>query len=454
LENIQLDHRVEAMLEHPSAAVRIASLRYYARRQTMRFANSIFRRFEDPDPQVRAAAIDAFSAMARDKSIRSVKSFLVDPDPAIRSAAITGMIRYGGLDGLLVAAEDLKSLISHGDPCMRIHAAKVLGAIGVRNFYQPVLELMNDSDAGVRREAIAAAAALRSPEFVLPLAYKTHLPETGREAIDALSAYGPRAVPRLGKILDKRHEEPAVRRGVVRVLGRVGTPDAIAMIVRHLTEPDEELRTALYRALARAAKAHRFHHADRKLILGALNAELIGAYRELVRLDVLSLGSGGGPKAPQGGRSAAEALLFSALTEKITSTERRIFLLLAGLYPETDMERICAETRESHTSDAARRRANAIELLDNVLHRRIKRKLLPLLEDIARAEKISAVSDSLGLSRPTPSDAIDALCQSESAWVRACALNYATHVEHARALEAISAGAFDPSPVVREIALV
>src|ERR1700731_1918499 len=130
----------------------------------MRFANSIFRKFDDPDARVRAAAIDAFCALGRDKSVRSVKAFLMDPDPGIRSAAVTGMIRYGGLDGILVAAEALKQLLGNPHTAMRAHAAKVLGAIGVKNFYQPVLELMNDGEPGVRRQAILAAGQLKSSE--------------------------------------------------------------------------------------------------------------------------------------------------------------------------------------------------------------------------------------------------------------------------------------------------
>ena len=42
---------------------------------------------------------------------RVAVAFLQDADPRIRSAAVTGMIRYGGLDGVLVAAEALKALI-------------------------------------------------------------------------------------------------------------------------------------------------------------------------------------------------------------------------------------------------------------------------------------------------------------------------------------------------------
>ena len=62
---------------------------------------------------------------------------------------------------------------------------------------QPVLELMNDATPAVRREAIFAAAKLRSPEFVLPLIYKTRQPDVGREAIDALAAYGASIAPTL-----------------------------------------------------------------------------------------------------------------------------------------------------------------------------------------------------------------------------------------------------------------
>ncbi|HVE82871.1 MAG TPA: Npt1/Npt2 family nucleotide transporter, partial [Myxococcales bacterium] len=84
LEAIQMDDKVESLLEHPAAEVRISTLEYYARRQTLRFANSVFRRFDDPDPRVRAAAIDAFCTLGRDKAVKSVKGFLGDPDPGIR----------------------------------------------------------------------------------------------------------------------------------------------------------------------------------------------------------------------------------------------------------------------------------------------------------------------------------------------------------------------------------
>lgn len=454
LESLNLDARVEALLDHPLVEIRIAALEYYGRRQVMRFANAVFRRFDDSDPRVRAAAVDAFCSMGRDKAVKSVKSFLADPHPAVRGAAVTGLIRFGGLDGVLMAAEALKALIAHPDPVMREHSAKILGDIGVKNFYQPVLELMNDPHPQVRRQAVLAAGLLKSPEFVIPLIYKTQSPDTGREAIEALAAYGGTIAPTLAKVIGNRHEDALVRRGVARVLGRIGTAEAAEVIAKHLEEPDEELRTRLYRSLARAVRGQRHLSVDRKGVETALDKELVRAALTLQSMELLKLGEGPGPKTPRSGPQAAEALLSSALSEKIVQTEQRMFLLLAILYPDAGMEHISAGIRDAQAHDASRKRANAVELLDNLLERSLRKRLLPLLEEGARKDRLRALGEAMELPPRGREGVIVALCKDETAWVRACAIFYAAQVECEGAAEAIVAASEDGSPVVREIALL
>ncbi len=456
LERVALDERVEPLLEHRSAVVRVKALEYYGHRQAMRFANSVFRRFEDPEPTVRAAAVEAFSAIGKDKAVRSVRGFLNDADPHIRSAAVTGMIRYGGLDGVLVAAEALKQLISHRDPSMRQRAAHVLGAIGVKNFYQPVLQLMSDPDARVRREAIAAAGALRSPEFVIPLIYRTANLDTLREATEALTLYGAAIIPTLAKVLANHLEAPAIRRAVARVLGRLASPEAVEVIVTHLDEPDEELRGKLYRALARAVKGRRVVLKDLGPVKVALDRELARAWTTMHLAEILSLGDGPGPETPRGGEPAARALLAGALKEKISQVEHRAFLLLAVLYPEADMEQIYAGIFDASSSDAARRRGNAVELLDNLLSHGFKQRFLPLVEELPRADRLRAVAEAYPRPQREPSRVLLDLCADESPWVRACAVWSVAEAgfdEAVREQVLVSAVA-DASPVVREIGLV
>jgi HEAT repeat protein len=455
LENVELDHRVEALLDHDSADVRKSALEYYARRQSMRFANSVFRRFEDKDPGVRAAAIAAFCAIGQDKAVRSVKGFLADTDPRIRSAAVTGMIRYGGLDGVLVAAEALKALIDHTDASMREHAARVLGAIGVKNFYQPVLQLMGDPEMRVRREAINAAAILKAQEFVIPLIYRTQDIETMREAVHALTAFGPMIVPTLSKVLGNAHEAPAIRLAIARVLGRLASPEALELITKHLEEPDEELRARLYRALARAVRGRKVSLADTKAVREALERELKSAYTALAQAEALGLAAGPGANTPKGGEAAAKALLASAVAEKVAQIERRIFLLLAVIYPDADMEQIHAGMQDTQAAEGARRRANAVELLDNLLERNLRKRILPLLEELPRAERLRSVIEVYPMKPMTAQQVLSDLVRDETAWVRACAMWCMSLTPTAEGVtEVFSHGSGDANPIVREIALV
>lgn len=452
LEKLQLDEPVELLAEHPSPAVRVKVLEYFAHRESMRFANAAFRRFDDADPAVRAAAIDAFSALGRDKAVRSVKPFLDDPDPRIRSAAVTGMIRFGGLDGVLVAAEALKALIENGDPVMRLHAARVLGAIGVKNFYKPVLQLMNDPDLHVRREAVAAAGVLKSPEFILPLIYRTGARGTQREATQALTAYGGAILPSLAKVLSNAHEDGQVRRAVARVLGRVGTTEALEVIATHLDVADEELRGVMYRSLARAVKGKRLLLKELSPVRKAVSRELERAWKALHQLELLKLETLPGHATPRGGVEAARALLASALSEKAQQVTGRVFLLLAVLYPDADMEQISSGVQDTTAADAARRRGNAVELLDNLLERELKARFLPLVEELPRAERLKQVAELYPAPTATPEALLKELISDEAGWVRACAIWCLA--ESAEDHDALAASTSDGNPIVREIALV
>jgi HEAT repeat protein len=454
LNDLELDHRVEGLLDHPVPEIRISALRYYAQRETMRFANSVFRKFDDPDPNVRASAIEAFCAMGRDKAVRSVQGYLRDPDPAIRGAAVTGMMRFGGLEGVLMAAEALKALIAHPEAPMRAHAARVLGAIGVQNFYQPLLELMNDPAVAVRRRAIEAAGHLKSPEFVLPLLYRTASASTYRPAVQALAAYGEAVLPTLAKVMANRLEDVQVRRAAAEVLGRVGSPAVAVVIARHLDESDETLRAKLFRALSKVLRRHPATPVERRQVDAALSRELVHAYRALASAEALGLASLAPAPLPVEGLAAAQALLATAVVEKIARAEERVFTLLSVLYPGAELDRIHASLKDAPPAEAGRRRGTAVELLDHLVTGELRRPLLALLEEAPRPSKLRAAEGLIPQRPASAEEALLALLGDETAWVRACAALVAARGDYAIAREALRTACGDASALVREAALV
>jgi hypothetical protein len=188
----------------------------------------------------------------------------------------------------------------------------------------------------------------------------------------------------------------------------------------------------------------------------ALDVELERAYRALHFAQILSLDVGPGPNTPRSGPEAARALLCSALQEKVAQVERRIFLLLAVLYPDAGMEQIAAGIYDGSATDAARRRGNAVELLENLLDRHLKERFLPLLEDLPRAGRLAQVAAYYPPPTLSPSQALEQLAKDEAAWVRACALWCISESDWEKSARdsALEKALSDPSPIVRELGLV
>jgi HEAT repeat protein len=451
---VNLDNQVLKLLTNPSPEVRTAALKHFARYPSLRWGNAVFRKFDDPDPKVRASAIEAFCAVGRDKSVKSVRAFLKDPDPAVRAAAIIGIVRYGGLDGVLAAGEALKALIAEPSWEMREHGARVLGAIGVKNFYQPLLELMVDKHVAVRRAAIASAGSLKATECLTALVYRLGKDDTASEAIQALASYGSAVESVLSRVLDNRLEDPTMRRNVPRVLGRLETPGAVQVLSAHLWDPDETVRKNLYRALARVLRHRRGLGVDRRAVQRAIDHELARAYHALHCLEGLKLSGPLGSSAPRDGTAAAEALLASALMEKVDQCEARVFTLLGILYPDAEVELIYAGYKDALAQDAARKRANALELLDNLLDRPLKGKLFPLIEDRPREAKLREAEEVYPPPTGGSLERMGELLQDESAWVRACALHLAGERRDATLTKAVRDNLEHVWQVVREESVV
>jgi HEAT repeat protein len=282
------------------------------------------------------------------------------------------------------------------------------------------------------------------------LIYKLAREETAGHAVESLAAYGQGIEATLERVLDNPLEDAAIRRNVPRVLGKLGSSQSVVVLSAHLSDPDEGLRRNLYKALSRALRKRPGLTLDRKALLKALDYELSRGYHALACAQALGLSTGPTRATPRTGTAAAEALLFSALEEKVLQCQDRLFTLLSILYPDAEVELIYAGFRDASAQDAARRRANALELLENLLDRPMRHRIFPLLEDQPRENKLRAAAEHYPLGEADPETRLKELLTDESTWVRACALYLAGE----RGLATLQAPMLEnldhASPVVRE----
>ncbi|HOX46609.1 MAG TPA: Npt1/Npt2 family nucleotide transporter [Myxococcota bacterium] len=401
------------LLKHPAVAVRARALRLLGEMGSLQHGPLVAACLREEDPRVLAAAIEAYCAIGRERAVRAIAQFLEHPELEVRAASVIGLVRYGGLDGVMSAAERLKRFLDSPQAEERSLGARILGDIQVKNFYLPLLPLMTDADPRVRLSAIRAAGVLKAPELIPALVYRLEQRDTRSAAADALVAIGEPALRVLARVLANPREVPGTRLAIPSILGRIGEQAGQDGLVAVLEDPDEALRTRVHDALHRFRLRRPHLRLEPGRVRAALRAEIALLYHLAALaadLDLTQdpLRSSVGPEAP---------LLEDALVHRRQRALRRMFRLLTCLYPVRAVDAAYA-----NLSAASRRtRAHALELLDNLLEPEHKRLVLPLLDEAQAGRRRENGVELFQLKPRTAGERLQELLAQGDAWLRVCA---------------------------------
>jgi ATP/ADP translocase len=224
----------------------------------------------------------------------------------------------------------------------KMELAKALGMMGPDAPAALALEdLLSECSPDVVRYAAASAGELRRREFVVPLVSKLVDPRTRDDARLALEKYGERVVGTLGDFLADERADEGVRREVVAVLARIAGRDAAGELLESLAAGPSPLELDLVDALD---------------LVRVRNPEIV--FLEAV-IEPMIL------------RQAARLRSSVSGGEDIV-----LFKLLGLLYNHEDVFRAYESYRKGTKDDVA----YAVELLDEMLSRELREKILPVLE--------------------------------------------------------------------------
>jgi AAA family ATP:ADP antiporter len=423
------------LLEYPSPKVRIAAVKRIGASNRQEALDSIQKMSSDPDEGVRAAAIGAYCAIGRESAIPTITPFLEDASIPVRGAAIGALIKHGGLDGVLTAAESLKALLKNDDPLVRLEAARVLREIEVKSFFQPVLDLLQDADPRVRVSAVEAAGAMQSNELVLPLVEQLGRPETGQAAVRALAAFGPSIERTMLRVLEDPQESIQVRRRVPRVVGQIGGQEAIARLLEQLASTEDiDLRIAIARAASKIRERSPRVRFDERQLDNAIRREIRDAYQALATIEDLGLGD--------------KELLPEALRRRHRVKLGLAFRLFEIRHPARTMQLVYANI----DAESKAVRANAIEVADNVLSKEESRLLLPLLEDSTGPERVRRGAELFPILRKTQGEWFRALLDDPHPWIVTCTLHLVAERRLTELEDRVTQHLKSPDAVVRELA--
>ena len=186
--------------------------------------------------------------------------------------------------------------------------------------------------------------------------------------------YGDDIVETLAFFLHDESEDIWVRRHIPSTLALIPTQPSVDVLVSALDAADGFLRYKALRALGRLKREHP------ELLIPSRPIEALVVKETNRYFNYLGLHYNVVVRDPV----ARDTLLARALGEKLGRTVDRIYHLLELIYPWKDVA--AARWTLEHTTGRAR--AGALEYLDNLLTGQMRKRVIPVLDDVPLEEKV------------------------------------------------------------------
>jgi AAA family ATP:ADP antiporter len=390
------------LLQHQSARVRAKALRVMTAAGSSiaaRWGPTIERMVQDEDVDVRAAALHALAGLSHEDAAVLLRRHLDDAEPRVAVTAAIALANSGmpaDIDSAEIALLRIVSDARDTSASAREEAATALGRIEHPRFRPLLVPLLHDPDVDVVRKAIKSARALGASDGLFVPALLSLLGHRAlkAQAREALVGYGEAIVPVLAHALADKLEQLWIRRHVPATLALIGTSGAMDALVAALGEPDGFLRYKAITAIEKLRRESPSISCPRSTLEAAVLRETSRYYNGLTLQNNLL----------RHALDGADSLLGRALEDKLQRSIDRIYRLIGLLYQVEDV----AAARYTIEQGERRRRAAAVEYLDNLLGGAVRRRVMPILDDTPLADKVRYAN---GVLRSRPRDLEDTLAQ-------------------------------------------
>lgn len=364
----ELNGQLPGLLLHPDATVRRRALTLLTDHDQVVAAHQLTHvALTDAEPVLREQAAYLLGRRISAEP-GELAPLLNHSDLSIRQGAVRGVLELNPHDP--AGRHSLTELASHPDPIRQEIALKLIGTLHLTDFALVVNQRLTSPNGTLSRAAIRAAGQLPDPELTRLLV--DHLTDNGlgRSVVKALKVRGADAVslmraalpglPGANRLLAER---------IAAVCGTIHTAESRRLLNELASQSDLTIRGAALRALRRFPN----EVADDGLFQMLLDEEITLTHRLLHG-------------------SLTDPDLADTLDYELTVLLQRLFDVLTQLY---DSETI-AGARLGVGHPARERRANSLELLDNLIPRAVYQTMQVLIDDLPLPEKVRMLAVELG----------------------------------------------------------
>ena len=436
--NSALGRDFVALLSKATPKIKVKILSLMRRMESRYNTYNILKLFKDPDEDVVREAILTYGYIQMDKSVKFISPFLESDKIAIREAAVIALIKYAGVVGAMTAGSYLKAFIESENAVDRAAAAYILGELGQKNMDQQLFALLNDPSPNVRRAAVNASLKIKSNVFIPKLFYMLFDREVSFDVAKVLSKFGEKILEPAADILSNKLESYRLKSEVAKMLGDIYTPESFTLLASSIDVESDEMRNIALNSMKKLVSKVEKVNLDKDALKLLLLREIYQYFQTLYF-------------SVQIRRNLKADCLLDVMATKLDNCYQRIFSILSLMYGNTLFDNIYFNITRKFVAPS--QRANALEIIDNIVDKDIRPIIVPLIESKTEEEKLNLGYQFFSVKRLKINDIIETLLSDDSEWVRSVTL-YAVAHEHIDSIYGrIQMFLYDPSPIVREAAL-
>lgn len=447
-ENPELVARIQSLCNHPSPEVRALALKVLFNIGVAELVPQVEQLLGDNNEEVQVEAMRYVSVYGEIPGTERLSSFLMHQDQRIKGAAITCITRYGNEAERALLTQELIEQMLHSEgvdrKAVRLGTAKALGALGESSLQNQLFELLCDEDTDVVRQAVRSVGRTKGPDFVPSLIEMLGDPSVRVTVREALATYGPGILDTLVPSMVEEKLPVSIRRQIPKVIGMIPYQDSVDVLLEYLEHKEMDMRYKIIRALEDLRSAKGDIHFDKTLVEKYITNGIKSYYHLSVVLAAQKNGDSDSNERSQN----SPVLLYRALQERLDLFEEIVFRMLRLIYPPESIY----NAYRGVTSHIPRVRANAVELLDNMLNRSIKRILFPIIDDGSEALFIKQAAAFWNIQPMTTEESIMALLNGQDNWLKACTLHEVGEMQMAKFRKYVDVERESPDPLIRESA--
>jgi AAA family ATP:ADP antiporter len=377
------------ILYHPSGEVVIRALSILAAAGRTDFHPLAGTLMHSIDPAIRAAALRTIAVGSADAE--QLRQALDDSSASVRATAMVGLMARGwATPAEIEVAHERLTIPRMSEKLGEVARddARVAFVSAVRLQPSPVfdsllLELDASDDVNLRAAVAETMAVQPNPEFLPPLIGMLANSDTRLQARAAILALGDEALPQLDSAMDDDSMPRRVRLHLPRTISKFADDQAAEILLRRLAdELDTNVGYKILRGLGRLIAENPALAVDRKKLDAHIEAMM---RRTILALD-WRVAVERAIEEDKAYETVGSDLILGFFREKEVELLERVFRLLGMRYPHEDFQVLHAGL----LSESDKTRANSLELLENVVSKRLSDGINGLLFAGSDAQKLVA----------------------------------------------------------------